>query len=314
MTRREFLVASACAGLSIRLPIEPQAGATLRIAAITDLHHGLAPDAEVRFDSFLKEVDRRKNLDLVLQIGDFCHPGEASNPISNRWRDLPFPQANVLGNHDMDRGTKGRVMAQWGMKDPFESRDLGSFRLIILDLNHFKKNGQLIPYADGNYFTLGANHNWADPDQLAWLGRELRTGSKPTILVSHQPLGMGEPGKRLPDEQEAIFDILRAARDVNPKGAVCACLCGHLHVDRLENVYGFPCLCLNSASYFWSNGMHPYRDPLYSFLEFDPRGELRVLGRKSEFLRPPPNVNVKGMSATISDRRISLPRRGGWLT
>jgi hypothetical protein len=306
MTRRDFLWTTAAGLATFRLPISARPGRAVRLAAITDLHHGLAPDAEVRFDAFAAEVKRRKHLDFVLQMGDFCHPGDASQPITKKWRDLDHPQFNVLGNHDMDRGTKGRIMEQWGMKEPFGSYDLGSFRLVIIDLNFFKKNGELVPYADGNYFTDNATHNWADPDQLKWLARELRSGAKPTVLISHQPLGMGEPGKPLPAEQQQIFDVISSARKSNPQGAVCACLCGHLHIDRLENVSGIPCLCLNSASYFWSQGMHPYRDPLFSFLELDPSGYLRIEGRKSVFVRTPPAVDVKGMSASISDRNLRL--------
>jgi hypothetical protein len=302
MTRREFL--GVVAAVSIPMPSSAAPRRILRAALVTDLHHGLAPDASARFDAFLKETKRRKSLDLAIQLGDFCHPGDDSQAITKSWRDLDMPKVNVLGNHDMDRGTKGRIMEQWGMKEPYGSYDFGDFRLIVLDLNHFKKRGELVPYAGGNYFTSGATHNWADPDQLKWLARELRQGDKSTVLLSHQPIGFGTPGKPLPPEQEEVLDVIRSARDRNPQGAVIACLCGHLHVDRVEVVHRIPCVCINSASYFWSAGMHPYRDPLFAFLEIDPAGELRIYGRKSAFTREPPKVEVAGMAASISDRQI----------
>lgn len=304
MTRREFL--GVLAAVALPIPASLRSSRVLRAAVITDLHHGLAPDATPRFDAFLRETKRRSGLDLALQLGDFCHPGDDSQALTKSWRDLHLPQINVLGNHDMDRGTKGRIMEQWGMKEPYGSYDHGAFRFIVLDLNHFKKKGELVPYAGGNYFTSGATHNWADPDQLKWLGRELRQGSKPTIILSHQPLGMQVPGKPLPPEQEEVFDVIRSARDRNPAGAVVACICGHLHVDRIETVHKIPCVCINSASYFWSAGMHPYQDPLFAFIEFDPKGELRIVGRKSVFSKPPPKVDVPGMAAAISDRRMRL--------
>lgn len=304
MTRREFLVGATSTFLSLQLSGLQRPGKTVRAAVITDLHHGLAPDAMERFDSFLKATRLRRNLDFALQMGDFCHPGEESRVLTQKWRDLSVPQINVLGNHDMDRGTKGRIMEQWGMPHPFGSYEFGGVRFIVLDLNHFKKGKELIPYAGGNYFTGNATHNWADPDQLAWLSRELKQGDKPTIMLSHQPLGLAVPNSPLPPEQEQVFDVILSARQSNPKGAVVACLSGHLHVDRLERVHGIPCLCVNSASYFWNSGMHPYRDPLFAFMEFDPRGELRVFGRSSRFVKEPPKANTPGMSASIADRRV----------
>lgn len=312
MTRREFLVGASSAIFSLQLPLLPEPRRTLRAALITDVHHGLAPDAQIRFDSFLKATKSRSNLDMAIQLGDFCHPGEASATFVKGWRDLDLPRLNVLGNHDMDRGTKRHIMDHWGMHEPFGSYDFGDFRFIVLDLNHFRKGTDLTAYAYGNYFASGITHNWADPDQLQWLRRELSQGEKPTILLSHQPLGFTEPGKPLPPEQAEVFDTILSARRSNPKGAVVACLCGHMHVDRLEYAQGIPCLCINSASYFWNAGMHPYKDPLYAFLEISSTGELRVVGHQSEFVKTPPTVEVKGKSASISNYRLSMSRVGGW--
>ncbi len=313
MTRREFLVGAGSAYVSLQLPIQASQGRTVRAAVVTDVHHGLAPDAQVRFDAFLSSVKKRNNLDLAIQMGDFCHPGAGSQAFVKGWRNLNLPQMNVLGNHDMDQGTKRHIMDHWGMREPFGSYDLGVFRFVVLDLNHFRKGKDLTPYAYGNYFQGGITHNWADPEQLQWLKRELSQGEKPTILLSHQPLGFCAPGKQLPPEQEEVFDGIISAKKSNPKGAVVACLCGHMHVDRLEKVHGIPCICINSASYFWSGGMHPYRDPLFAFIEFDPSGELRVFGRRSEFVKAPPVVELVGKSASISDYRLRLSRLGGWV-
>jgi hypothetical protein len=313
MTRREFLLGAASGYVALKLPVLQQQGKVVRAAVITDLHHGLAPDAADRFAQFLAAGKKRRALDFALQMGDFCHPGGDSLALTKTWRDLDMPQLNVLGNHDMDKGSKRQIMSQWGMPSRFGSFEFGGFRFLILDLNHFKKNGELVAYANGNYFTNNATHNWADPEQLAWLGRELNRGTKPAILLSHQPLGFSLPKDPLPPEQEQVFDVILSARRSNPQGAVVACLSGHLHVDRIERVHGIPCVSVNSASYFWSQGMHPYRDPLFAFLELDPSGELRIHGRKSAFVREPPKINVPGMSASLSDRSLQLRKVGGWL-
>ncbi len=87
-------------------------------------------------------------------------------------------------------------------------------------------------------------------------------------------------------------------------GQVVACLSGHLHVDRLETHARIPCLSVNSASYFWQSGMHPYKDPLFAFISIDEQGVLRVEGRQSTFVKAKPKSETIGCSASLSNRRI----------
>ncbi len=206
----------------------------------------------------------------------------------------------------MDKVDKAAAMKFWGMKSRYGSAEFGDYRIIHLDLNHFKKAGQLVPYANGNYFTDNATHNWADPEQLGWLRRELLKGKKPTILLSHQPLGFAEPGQSIPVEQLEVLKLVAQCRAENPRGGVVCCLFGHLHVDRLEYFEGIPCLCLNSASYFWAGGMVPYSKPLFAFLEFQPDGILKVEGIEGTFLKTPPATSdgVVGRSASLSSRQV----------
>ena len=279
-----------------------------RVAVITDLHHGLAPDALQRLDAFVTEVHRRKNIDLILQLGDLCYSDELSKPCLERIQKLKVPKIQVLGNHDMDKCDKEVAMKSWGMKSRFGSEVHHGFTFVYLDLNHFKKDGALIPYAKGNYFTDHATYNWADPDQLKWLQSTLENTKYPAILLSHQPLGFAEPGQKIPPEQQEILDIILTAKQKNPAGAVCLSLFGHLHVDRLEHVEGIPFICMNSASYFWSSGMWPYSKPLFAFLEFGPKGSLMIEGVQGEFEKAPPasSENVIGRSASIMNRKELL--------
>jgi len=309
MTRREFLAFAATAPLvrhiALRIdgPVRP-----VKLAVITDLHHGLAPDAQARLKAFVEAVKRRKGLDAVLQMGDFCYSQPASKECTDLFATLPHKKIHVLGNHDMDKCDKAGAMKFFGMSSRYGVHTLGGYRFVVLDLNHFKKSGQLYSYANGNYFTDNATHNWADPEQLEWLAKELRSGDKPTILISHQPLGFAEPGQSVPPEQVEVMQVVKAAALANPKGAVVACLFGHLHVDRLERYLDIPCLCVNSASYFWYEGMQTYTQPLFAFMEITSDGVLKIEGARGEFLKPPPKASdgVLGRSASISDRMIPL--------
>jgi hypothetical protein len=161
----------------------------------------------------------------------------------------------------MDKVDKAAAMAAWGMASRYHATVIGGWRFVALDLNNFRKDGKVLPYANGNYFNAGSELNRADPEQLAWLDRQLRTSREPVVLIGHQPLGIGGADNALPDEQREIFDLIRAAGRANPRGRVACCLSGHLHVDRLERVDGIPCLTINSASYFWSGGCIPPKPP-----------------------------------------------------
>lgn len=314
MTRRELLQASAFLGLSLHLPgltcLAPQAK-TLRLAVITDLHFGLAPDALARFDAFLRAIAEAGEVDAVLQLGDFCHPEPTAKPLLAKWRSIKAPKISVLGNHDMDKGTKRQIMDLWGMKSRFEAHDLGWLRLIVLDLNNLKKDGKVLDYERGSYFQAGSALNLMDEEQKGWLEDTLSTGDQPALILSHQPLGFSEPGRPLPSEQTEVFDILVRARARNLKGAAAACLSGHLHVDRMAIHQGIPCLSLNSASYHWHEKMHPYRDPLFAFIDLHPSGAVKVVGRQSVFVNTPPDGLVAGASASLSSRRVTLWKSSG---
>ena len=297
LTRRELLI-------SLPALVGFQALSETRFAVITDLHHGLAPDSLGRLRSFVGAVRASPKVDAVLQLGDFCYSTAESQPCLDLFGTLPHKKVQVLGNHDMDKVDKATVMRLWGMKSRYGAQNVGGYRVIHLDLNHFKRGSELVPYSKGNYFASGVTHNWADPEQLDWLRQELLRGTKPTILLSHQPLGFAEPGRPMPPEQLEVLKVVSECRTENRKGAVVCCLFGHLHVDRLEYFEGIPCLCINSASYFWSDGMVPYTHPLYAFLEFRADGALKVIGISGEFKKTPPSASdaVVGRSGSISTR------------
>ncbi len=316
MTRRDLLKFSAISflpKLEIPLSILPAARKSLKFAVITDLHHGLAPDAMMRINAFIQAVNARRDLSFVLQMGDFCYSDAGAQELLNAYKAIKLPTIHVLGNHDMDKVTKPTAVERIGMKSPYRTHDYGDYRFVVLDLNHFKKNGDLVSYANGNYFTDNATHNWADAEQLGWLERTLMTSKKPVVLISHQPLGFADPavngtGQSLPPEQQQILDIVARCGRLNPKGAVAVSMFGHLHVDRLEHVSGVPYLCVNSASYFWSSGMWAYSKPLFAFMELTTDGRLVVEGVAGEFVKAPPKASdgVVGRSASISGRDLGL--------
>lgn len=293
----------------IRLPVASRAIKPARFAVITDLHFGLAPDALTRFEAFLAAANQRR-WDAMLQMGDFCYSDAGAAECLALWNRVKGRKLSILGNHDLDKCDKATAMKAFGMTSRYYAQDIGGYRFVILDLNNFRKDGVIVPYANGNYFTDNAVFNLADTEQLAWLRHELENADRPVIIFSHQPLGFGEPGKPLPQEQTELFALFTDAAMKNPAGKVVACLSGHLHVDRLEYVAGIPCVLVNSASYFWASGMYPYSAPLFAFMEFTSDGILSIEGRAGEFVKQPPasSDGVVGRSAALSNRSIRAVR------
>lgn len=313
MTRRELLKAAGSLGLALAAPglASPLAESkAIKLGVITDLHFGFAPDAMERFDDFLEALERERP-DAVLQLGDFCHPEEAARPLISKWKSIKAPRVNVLGNHDMDKGSKEEIMDLWGMPSRFGVYDLEWLRLVVLDLNNHESGGRITPYDRGSYFRSGQRLNLMDAEQREWLAELLEASDKPAVILSHQPLGFSERGGGLPREQQEVFDILVQSRARNPKGAAALCLSGHLHVDRAAIHQGIPCLSVNSASYHWHEGMNPYRDSLFAFIEVHPSGAVKVRGRRSQFVREAPQSPLLGFAPNITDRRMTLWRSSG---
>ncbi len=310
MTRRDFLTAAGAATVTRWIPLRIEHSRLQRpvkLAVISDLHHGLAPDAMDRLNAFVsatKERHRKDKLDAILQLGDFCYSDSGSKECIDLFNTLDLPKIHVLGNHDMDKCDKNTAMKTWGMKNRYGEHDFGGYRFVVLDLNHYKKDGKLNAYANGNYFTDNATHNWADPEQLDWLAKELRTSPKPVILISHQQLGFPNKDGKIPPEQAEVMDVIEKAAHENPKGAVAACICGHMHLDWLTHCRKIPCYCHNSASYFWHGGMNAYTQPLFSFMEITGEGVLKIQGRTGAFVKPPPKSSdgQVGRSASIMNR------------
>ena len=318
LTRRSFLAGTAAmlaAPVPRAIALGRRLAGTVRFGVIADPHHGLAPDAQQRLQAFVDAAIERSDLDFIVQLGDFCHPRDDSIPFLAEFDRFPGARHHVLGNHDMDLGTKAQTMKHWGIEKPYYAFDAGPLRFVVLDLNTLRRGTAYEPYGNANFYAEGIERNWCDPAQLEWLDAQLRTVKRPTIIFSHQPIGLSTRGTWLPRQQRAILEVIDGAR-ANPEAAdVLACMSGHLHLDFAQRVKGIYCLSVNSASYHWSGGMRPYADPLFAFVTIDGEGRLLIEGQRSSFTEGHPWANgqsrdLEGVTASISDRAVLLGRGG----
>ncbi len=319
ITRRSFIKQVAL-GLAAMSMGGMQMGCTrpvkgkLTFGVISDVHEELQADAKDRLKKFLADADGR-SLDFIIQLGDMSH-GNKAQEMMDIWNTYAGPRYSVLGNHDLDHANKEKIVRIQQMEGPYYSFDAGPFHCVALDLNHVRKDGQIVDFDHGNYYVDSKDRDLISPEELAWLCEDLEATDKPTILFSHQGLDEVWDGMACPNRSEvrALF------REINQKQKkVVACFCGHHHVDAYSQIEGVHYVQINSASYHWVDGdvhfskgnMAEYKDGLYAFVTLDLDADrLLIEGQQSEFLPPAPTAdnceNGDKIFPWISDRDISL--------
>ncbi len=319
ISRRTFLATSSCVVTLPALVTQAQEQtAPLHFGVITDLHQDIIPDAPDRLRAFV-EAMTLANVDFICQLGDFCIPKPANQPLMKIWNSFPGPKYHVLGNHDMDAGYKPQVTAEfYGMPARYYAFSAKGVRFIVLDGN--EPGGQKSGYA-----------RYIGPDQIAWLKTELEKSNEPVIVLIHQPL---ETDSGI-ENHAAIQKILEGT--LSNKSPVVAVFAGHLHQDYVRPVNGIPYIQINSAAYHWmgdrfahesySPEIHkqhphlkstcPYQDPLWAMVTVDLAGRtLKIEGLKTTWVGQSPwelGATEKShppeiVRPAISDQQVSLIR------
>lgn len=289
----------------------PATEPVLSLGIIADLHHGLAPDAMQRLEIFMKTVDAQQP-DLLLQLGDFNFGRADSKECMDLWKHFDGPSYHVLGNHDMDFFGKNHMMDAWEMPNPYYSFDQAGFHFIILDRNNLHTPDGYTPYDTANFYVPAPLRGHADPEQLEWLRADLSDTPLPTIVFSHQGLGMPNMSLESYEARAPIERILAEALDENGNSKVRACFCGHHHLDRYNLKDGIHYVWINSASYYWVGEdygrMAFYTDPLFAFVDLYANGVIEIKGAQSDWESPTPTErtypNPGSLTAFISDRTL----------
>jgi 3',5'-cyclic-AMP phosphodiesterase len=193
-----------------------------RIVQLTDLHLTSAPDGRTFRADVWGNLNRTLahvrgeagGVDLLVLTGDLANQRRPATYA--RLRDAVSGWVDELrvlpGNHD-DREMLRAAFRDRLMPDRATLNfvaPLGDFRLIGLDtLRPWRVHGRL------------------GEEQLAWLARELRQSSAPTILFMHHPpvrVGTWWLDKDLLRDHETLAEIVRGS-------PVRAVFCGHVHQD-----------------------------------------------------------------------------------
>ncbi len=328
MKRRAFLELSSATALLLPEPLLHFPSflptSTLTFGLVADVHHGMIPDTQARLESFMEEAKSRK-VDFILQLGDFCHPEEKSKPFLQTWNSFTGGKYHVLGNHDMDLGSKAEIMGLWEMESNYYAFVEKGIRFLVLDANFLYQNGKYIPYDKANFYVDSTLRTFIDDEQIEWFEGELAASEEPVIVISHQSLWHYQGGVK---NRLRLQKIMEKQVD-----KIICCFNGHNHIDFHHVQNGIHYLEVNSMSYQWLGEKYktnrykkellkdykwlehlaPYVDPLYAFVEIKPEGILAMTGKKSRWMPPtpvevgvPPQPFGNEYSAKISDYKIEF--------
>lgn len=260
---------------------------------IADLHQDVMHDGEERLTAFLNATNTKK-ADFIMQMGDFCIPKEDNRALLQLWKSFKNPSHHILGNHDTDGGyKKSQTMKFWDMKAPYYSFDAHGYHFVILDGN------------DENPRPWTGYNRYIAQEQQNWLRQDLEKTKLSTFIFSHQTLENEDGGVA---NFKEIRAILEEANQNCGETKIVASFSGHHHTDYMTNINGIYYVQINSASYRWVGEKFltvryskeideqypwikytiPYKDPLYTFINIDPKGKLIIEPKATEFVGPGP--------------------------
>ena len=297
MKRREFILNSAIFSGAIFLSWTPSSSNAkskkLQFGLIADLHHDIMHDSKRRLSSFVEQAIYKKS-EFIMQMGDFCRPYDYNKDLLQEWERFNESKYHILGNHDMDGGfDRQQSMDFWSMKARYYSFDQNGYHFVVLDGN------------DPNPKPWSGYNRFINKEQQKWLKEDLSRTDRSTFIFSHQTLENEEGGVA------NFIEVRKILEQVNQKAGrnkIVACFSGHHHTDYMTEISSIYNIQINSASYRWVGDDYkhiryseeidekypwikytiPYKDPLFTFVEIDPAGLLKIEPRSTEFVGPGP--------------------------
>lgn len=219
---------------------ENGSAATLRIAVVTDIHHGAeaptngrpgALDLLREFARFVADARPALVLDLGDRIRDYGLPEDErlTQETAEIFATFAVPVRHICGNHDVVNLSIADSERILGQTLKSETLDLGPWRIAL-----WRANARL----DANArFSLGAS-------DLDWLETTIAASDRPLLIASHLPVsGQSLIGNRYfenhPDraaypEAAAVRQALRGARQP------VVWISGHVHWNSVTFVDGIP--------------------------------------------------------------------------
>ena len=214
---------------------------TLRIAIVTDIHHG-KPSTAKRGDAalglmedfahFVKDSGATHVLDMGDRISDENRDTDLvlAAEVAEAFRAVPAPVWHLNGNHDRDHMSVADNEALLGQSLDHAVHDIDGWRIVLWRADSRIRRGD-----EGNGFVL------TEAD-LVWLSRTMQATDRPTLVVSHVPIsGHAQTGNYYFQNNPGsstypMADRARAALALARVPVVC--LAGHVHWNTVTTVDG----------------------------------------------------------------------------
>ena len=252
--------------------------ARLRLALVTDIHHG--PNYGTKLgESALPLLARFRHWcasnapDVVVELGDRINNVSADTDarltaeVAAAFRGFGQPVTHLLGNHDCHALSVEQAEAAFQKSFRSHSLDRNGFHLVFWNANAEKH--------PANGYTANA----ADFD---WLERDLAATELPTVVFSHFPLDGGSMAGNLyfekgPSAGLGGYANSEAARAlIEAQGRVVLCLSGHTHWNALSVIDGIPYVTIPSLTEGFMSWPHPAA--AWAGCELDDDVHIRIEG------------------------------------
>jgi 3',5'-cyclic-AMP phosphodiesterase len=222
---------------------------SLKIAVITDIHHGPISHTKAEGWQGLPVIERfvehavSSKADLMLDLGDHIsdvnrdldgkHMAEVVSILSR----YDGPRYHLLGNHDVVNLSVEENEEIFGMSLASREVDLGDHRLILWQPG--------VKFSEETGFSPTGIH-------LEWLTDTLSSGHNPAIVATHVPVsGLSQVGNYYFENRPHLatypdHKVIREAAEAT--GKVCLWLSGHIHRNTITAVRGIQYATIQSMS------------------------------------------------------------------
>lgn len=231
----------------------------LRIAVVTDIHHGADYGAKLGSSALpllarFRDWCAAERPDAVVELGDRINNESRETDIAltgavaNAFAAFPAETVHLLGNHDNHYLTRAEAEAAFGRSFASHSRDQAGFHLVFWNADTAKHGGRGFVAAQAD---------------LDWLARDLAGTGLPAIVFSHIPLDSHSMAGNLyfehgPSAGMGNYDnAADARRVVEASGKVVLCVAGHTHWNALTTIDGIHYVTVPSLTESWMSWPKP---------------------------------------------------------
>ncbi len=164
----------------------------LKIGFVTDWEYGdkqrlkqkMTSEAPIELRRVVRYFNSTFRPDLVVGGGDYIESSNAKperakeqlQEMNALYKEALAPRMYAFGDHDFRALTPAEVMAALEVTATHEYRDVGDWRIVIIDPNFNEAN----EHRSAKQYVFGH----MSPDELAWLEAALET-DRPVIVFSH---------------------------------------------------------------------------------------------------------------------------------